>query len=167
MCPFFSFCRYCLYLVGEIEFLDVWDDAYAAIMRYSRGADGYWVSLISLSGSCRRARYSPLLVSSCEHDDRRYSVLYCRLTIRFLARAASFGRRCSECNQITHVMYISLHFETQFIDSVWQTITYGEDILDFLKYTIRVIRKPLPTNILCAQVSQNFSTLLDFTRIYM
>ena len=32
---------------------------------------------------------------------------------------------------------------------------------------IRVIRKPLPTNILCAQVSQNFSTLLDFTRIYV
>lgn len=29
--------------LGEIEFLDVWDDAYAAIMRYSRAADGYWV----------------------------------------------------------------------------------------------------------------------------
>lgn len=29
--------------IGEIEFLDVWDDAYTAIMRYSRAADGYWV----------------------------------------------------------------------------------------------------------------------------
>ena len=29
--------------LGEIEFLDVWDDAYAAIMRYTRARDGYWV----------------------------------------------------------------------------------------------------------------------------
>lgn len=28
---------------GESEFLDVWEDAYAAIMRYSRAKDGYWV----------------------------------------------------------------------------------------------------------------------------
>lgn len=28
---------------GEIEFLDVWDDAYASIMRYSRAVDGFWV----------------------------------------------------------------------------------------------------------------------------
>ncbi len=30
--------------VGEVEFLDVWHEAYAAIMRYSRGSDGFWVS---------------------------------------------------------------------------------------------------------------------------
>lgn len=29
---------------GEVEFLDVWDDAYASIMRYSRATDGFWVS---------------------------------------------------------------------------------------------------------------------------
>jgi len=34
--------------LGEIEFLDVWDDAYAAIMRYSRAKDGYWVSIYEL-----------------------------------------------------------------------------------------------------------------------
>lgn len=32
-------------LEGETEFLDVWDDAYTAIMRYSRAADGFWVGL--------------------------------------------------------------------------------------------------------------------------
>jgi hypothetical protein len=29
--------------LGETEFLDVWDDSYAAIMRYSRAGDGFWV----------------------------------------------------------------------------------------------------------------------------
>ena len=29
--------------LGETEFLDVWDDAYATIMRYTRAKDGYWV----------------------------------------------------------------------------------------------------------------------------
>ncbi|PPQ64702.1 hypothetical protein CVT24_008329 [Panaeolus cyanescens] len=41
-----SFYEYALkwYIMsGEIEFLDVWDDAYAALMRYSRARDGYWV----------------------------------------------------------------------------------------------------------------------------
>lgn len=28
---------------GETEFLDVWDDAYAAVMRYARAKDSYWV----------------------------------------------------------------------------------------------------------------------------
>lgn len=31
-------------ILGEMEFLDVWHEAYAAIMRYSRGAEGFWVS---------------------------------------------------------------------------------------------------------------------------
>jgi mannosidase alpha-like ER degradation enhancer 1 len=29
--------------LGETEFLDVWDDAYATIMRYARAKDGFWV----------------------------------------------------------------------------------------------------------------------------
>lgn len=29
---------------GEVEFLDVWQEAYAAIMRYVRAPDGFWVS---------------------------------------------------------------------------------------------------------------------------
>lgn len=31
-------------LVGEVEFLDVFNDAYSNVMRYARGQEGYWVS---------------------------------------------------------------------------------------------------------------------------
>ena len=34
--------------VGEVEFLDVWQEAYAAIMRYVRAPDGFWVSARAL-----------------------------------------------------------------------------------------------------------------------
>ena len=34
-------------LLGEHEFLDVWNESYAAVMRYSRSLDGLWVSHIS------------------------------------------------------------------------------------------------------------------------
>ncbi|KAF9452475.1 glycoside hydrolase family 47 protein [Macrolepiota fuliginosa MF-IS2] len=47
-----SFYEYALkwYIMsGEIEFLDVWDDAYAAIMRYSRAADGYWYRPVNMN----------------------------------------------------------------------------------------------------------------------
>ena len=44
---FFSHCEIHTSLnfsyLGETEFLDVWDDAYATIMRYTRAKDGYWV----------------------------------------------------------------------------------------------------------------------------
>ncbi|KAH8118447.1 alpha-mannosidase [Phellopilus nigrolimitatus] len=33
---------------GEVEFLDVWHEAYAAIMRYSRGADGFWFRPVNI-----------------------------------------------------------------------------------------------------------------------
>jgi mannosidase alpha-like ER degradation enhancer 1 len=33
---------------GELEFLDVWDDAYAAIMRYARSKDGYWYQTVNM-----------------------------------------------------------------------------------------------------------------------
>lgn len=33
--------------VGEVEFLDVWLEAYAAIMRYTRAPDGFWVGQLS------------------------------------------------------------------------------------------------------------------------
>lgn len=29
---------------GEVEFLDVFQEAYAAVMRYTRAPDGFWVS---------------------------------------------------------------------------------------------------------------------------
>ncbi|EIW82385.1 glycoside hydrolase family 47 protein [Coniophora puteana RWD-64-598 SS2] len=40
-----SFYEYALkwyVLTGEVEFLDVWHEAYAAVMRYTRSPDGYW-----------------------------------------------------------------------------------------------------------------------------
>lgn len=37
-------------MLGEVEFLDVWNEAYAAVMKYTRGADGYWVDWLSLFG---------------------------------------------------------------------------------------------------------------------
>lgn len=36
-------------ITGEHEFLDVWNEAYAAIMRYARSDDGLWVSIEFLS----------------------------------------------------------------------------------------------------------------------
>ncbi|TFK75988.1 alpha mannosidase-like protein [Pluteus cervinus] len=47
-----SFYEYALkwyILSGEVEFLDVWDDAYAAIMRYSRSAEGYWYRTVNMN----------------------------------------------------------------------------------------------------------------------
>ncbi|KAF5393914.1 hypothetical protein D9757_000102 [Collybiopsis confluens] len=46
-----SFYEYALkwyILSGEVEFLDVWDDAYASIMRYSRARDGFWYRLVNM-----------------------------------------------------------------------------------------------------------------------
>uniref|UniRef100_A0A0W0FCH3 alpha-1,2-Mannosidase n=1 Tax=Moniliophthora roreri TaxID=221103 RepID=A0A0W0FCH3_MONRR len=46
-----SFYEYALkwyVMSGEVEFLDVWDDAYASIMRYSRAADGYWYRPVNM-----------------------------------------------------------------------------------------------------------------------
>ncbi|THH12390.1 hypothetical protein EW145_g47 [Phellinidium pouzarii] len=39
---FFEYAFKWFVLSGEVEFLDVWHEAYAAIMRYSRGIDGFW-----------------------------------------------------------------------------------------------------------------------------
>ncbi|KAL5530319.1 hypothetical protein ACEPAF_6576 [Sanghuangporus sanghuang] len=35
-------------LSGEVEFLDVWHEAYAAIMRYARGLDSFWFRQVSI-----------------------------------------------------------------------------------------------------------------------
>ncbi|TFK43613.1 alpha mannosidase-like protein [Crucibulum laeve] len=46
-----SFYEYALkwYIMsGDVEFLDVWDDAYSAIMRYSRGVDGFWYRPVNM-----------------------------------------------------------------------------------------------------------------------
>ncbi|KAF7313730.1 alpha-1,2-Mannosidase [Mycena chlorophos] len=46
-----SFYEYALkwYIMrGDIEFLDVWDDAYASIMRWSRAPDGFWYRPVNM-----------------------------------------------------------------------------------------------------------------------
>jgi len=46
-----SFYEYALkwyVLSGEVQFLDVWHEAYAAIMRYSRGSDGFWFRSVNM-----------------------------------------------------------------------------------------------------------------------
>ncbi|OBZ71803.1 ER degradation-enhancing alpha-mannosidase-like protein 1 [Grifola frondosa] len=46
-----SFYEYALkwYIMsGEVEFLDVWQEAYAAIMRYSRSPDGFWYRNVNI-----------------------------------------------------------------------------------------------------------------------
>ena len=35
------------YAIGEVEFLDVWQEGYAAVMRHVRSLDGHWVRLRS------------------------------------------------------------------------------------------------------------------------
>lgn len=32
-------------VIGEVEFLDVWQEGYAAVMRHVRSLDGHWVRL--------------------------------------------------------------------------------------------------------------------------
>ncbi|KAF5331587.1 hypothetical protein D9611_007751 [Ephemerocybe angulata] len=47
-----SFYEYALkwyIMTGEVEYLDVFDDAYAAVMRYSRSPDGYWFRLVNMN----------------------------------------------------------------------------------------------------------------------
>ncbi|KAG6837560.1 hypothetical protein H0H93_007741 [Arthromyces matolae] len=43
-----SFYEYALkwyILSGDVEYLDVWEEAYAAIMRFSRATDGFWITI--------------------------------------------------------------------------------------------------------------------------
>lgn len=35
-------------LIGEVEFLDVWHQSYAAVMHHSRASNGFWVCLLSI-----------------------------------------------------------------------------------------------------------------------
>jgi len=52
---------------GEHEFLDVWHESYAAIMRYARGSDGFWVIKSLLY--CTLALMI-VAVPECEHPHR-------------------------------------------------------------------------------------------------
>jgi hypothetical protein len=40
-------------MLGEVEFLDVWNEAYAAVMKHTRGVDGYWVDSSTLFSFAR------------------------------------------------------------------------------------------------------------------
>ena len=50
-------------VLGEAEFLDVFQEAYASVMRYVRAPDGFWVSAFDCSHDLRL----PTAVSEHEH----------------------------------------------------------------------------------------------------
>jgi hypothetical protein len=90
---------------GEIEFLDVWDDAYTAIMRYSRAADGYWVRqdhLFYMSGELNIS----ISVQARQHENRGHSIFHRGLSVRFLAGIASPRRRRPKWYQVTPAMLV-------------------------------------------------------------
>ncbi|KAJ7129769.1 alpha mannosidase-like protein [Mycena epipterygia] len=48
MDSFFEYALKWYIMSGDVEFLDVWDDSYAAIMRWSRAPDGFWYRPINM-----------------------------------------------------------------------------------------------------------------------
>ncbi|RDB22490.1 ER degradation-enhancing alpha-mannosidase-like protein 1 [Hypsizygus marmoreus] len=46
---FFEYALKWYVLSGEVEFLDVWEEAYTAIMRYSRATDGFWYRTVNMN----------------------------------------------------------------------------------------------------------------------
>ncbi|KAH9938649.1 glycoside hydrolase [Fomitopsis serialis] len=45
---FFEYALKWYIMSGEVEFLDVWQEAYASIMRYSRAPDGFWYRSVNI-----------------------------------------------------------------------------------------------------------------------
>jgi len=82
--------------VGEIEYLDVFDDAYAAVMRYSRSPDGYWVSVFLCT--TYHAFSLHLQVSSSKHEQWRSRIFHHWLPRRILAWASSSCWWCRKCH---------------------------------------------------------------------
>lgn len=79
-----------LTFIGEVEFLDVWHQGYAAVMRYSRASNGFWV--------CHPFFLPEILIVSnldkvqeCQYLFWRGLVFHYRLSIRILARSTGFG----------------------------------------------------------------------------
>ncbi|KAL1668072.1 glycoside hydrolase family 47 protein [Schizophyllum commune] len=46
---FFEYALKWYIMSGDVEFLDVWDDAYSAIMRYIRSPDGFWYRQVNMN----------------------------------------------------------------------------------------------------------------------
>ncbi|KAG5650212.1 hypothetical protein H0H81_000301 [Sphagnurus paluster] len=70
-----SFYEYALkwyILSGDVEFLDVWEEAYTAIMRYSRAADGFWIIIYGGNiqdfpkSTTQTIRQPPLINTLCD-----------------------------------------------------------------------------------------------------
>jgi len=78
-----------LAMIGEPEFLDVWNDSYAAIMRFARASDGLWVLIFIHS---QKVINPQSLVSSCKYLFRRCCIRHIGFALCFLARATSVGR---------------------------------------------------------------------------
>jgi hypothetical protein len=95
-----SFYEYALksyILLGEPDYLDVWHESYAAVMKHIRGREGFWVSLTGAS------HVQALMAPVPEYVDGFWSnrVRLCRLALRVLAGSASAGRRCTGGDQIS------------------------------------------------------------------
>ena len=79
-----------LTFTGEVEFLDVWHQSYAAVMRYSRAPNGFWVChLFSLPKLLIVLNFAK--VQECQYLFRRGLVFHYRLSVRILARSTGFG----------------------------------------------------------------------------
>lgn len=79
-----------LIISGEVEFLDVWHQSYAAVMRYSRASNGFWVRYLFSPPEILIA-LSLVKVQECQHLFRRGRILHYRFSVRILARPTGFG----------------------------------------------------------------------------
>ena len=84
----------------------MWDEAYAAIMRYSRATDGFWVCGFLQFGSS--ASLNMMIVPNGKHEQRGCSFLYNRLVVGFLAWTSSTSRGCAKCYQVAFNLSVFL-----------------------------------------------------------
>lgn len=79
-----------LIFVGEVEFLDVWHQSYAAVMRYSRASNGFWVRrLFSLPEILIALNLAK--VQECQYLFRGGRIFHYRFFVRILAWSTGFG----------------------------------------------------------------------------
>ena len=130
-------------LTGDSEFLDVWDDAYASIMRYSRATDGFWVRVPS---QYLESFLTYFEVSKCQHENRRYCILFCGFAFRFLARSTGFSGRRTERDQTTLDVCVVLVLRLSEPHPS-QIIISGGDILAYQKCSTQISKREHLSNI--------------------
>ncbi|KDQ64850.1 glycoside hydrolase family 47 protein [Jaapia argillacea MUCL 33604] len=113
-----SFYEYALkwYIMsGEVEFLDVWHEAYAAIMRYARAADGFWVrSFRSLLGDSLSAFWPGLQVLAGDVENAVKShLIYWNLWKRHSGMPEVFDINFSRATSFQYPL------RPEFVESTW------------------------------------------------